>query len=108
MSEVQTTEYAKSLAVAQALRETVEQKKTELEMLEQETANAKKAFRTAFEYWTEMQPIMLTVDYFTLAAARANARFNATGQDELTRRLVNAVLDYLDYKATSSGQELSE
>ena len=98
------TAYSKSMDIAKALMETAGTKQTELEKMEQETANAKKAFRTAFDYWTEMQPVALSADYFTLAVARANARYNAADQDELTRRLINAVLDYLEYTATQSNR----
>ena len=98
------TAYSKSMDVARALMEHTKTKETELERLERETANAKKAFRTAFDYWTEMQPVALSADYFTLAVARANARYNAADQDELTRRLINAVLDYLEYTATQSNR----
>lgn len=104
MNTATQTAYGKSIEIAKTLMESAQTKQTELEQLEQETGNAKKAFRTAYEYWVEMQPVALSADYFTLAVARANARYNAADQDELTRRLINAVLDYLEYTATNNGQ----
>ena len=103
MTEAQTA-YSKSIDVAKALMASAQHKQTELEKMEQDTTNAKTAFRTAFEFWKEMQPVSLTADYFTLAVTRANARYNATNQDELTRRLIYAVLDYLEYMATANNQ----
>ena len=105
MNTATQTAYGKSIEIAKTLMESAQTKQTELEQLEQETGNAKKAFRTAYEYWVEMQPIMSTVDYWTMAALRADARYNASNQDELTFRLISTVLDYLEKKFTKSQQD---
>ena len=99
MSEQHKTAYEQSIAAAQELMNGVKKEQSELERAEKERKAAKAAFRTAYEYWEEMQPVMNTVDYFTLAAAKCNERFNNAGQDRLAQLLLKAVFDWLEWKA---------
>ena len=106
MSEAKQTAYDRSLTVAQALMASVQKQKTDLERMEQETAEVKQAFRTAYEYWQEMQPVNLSCDYFTLAGSRADTRFNTAGQGKMVELLLCAVLEWLEWKAVQSAGDL--
>ena len=55
----------------------------------------KAAFRTAFDYLTEMWPPTNSADYFTLAAVRADARCAAVNNDELARKMLVLILEYI-------------
>lgn len=104
MSEAAQTAYGKSIAVAQALMASAQKQMTDLERMEQENANVKKAFRTAFEYWADMQPFVPSVEFFQVAADKMKERFNESNQDSLTESLLHAVYDYFNDMAASQKQ----
>ena len=93
------TAYATSLQSARSLMQSVQMEQSELERAEKERKAAKVAFRTAYEYWEEMQPVTNSADYFTLAATKCNERFNNAGQDRLAQLLLKAVFDWMEWKA---------
>lgn len=99
MSEAPTTAYAQSIAAAQELMNGVKKEQSELDSAEKERKAAKAAFRTAYEYWEEMQPVTNSADYFTLAATKCNERFNNAGQDRLAQLLLKAVFDWMEWKS---------
>ena len=100
MSEAAQTAYGKSIAVAQALMASAQKQMTDLERMEQENANVKKAFRIAFEYWADMQPFMPSAEFFQVAADKMKERFNESNQDVLTENLLHAVYAYFDRMAS--------
>lgn len=99
MSEAIANAYTQSQQAGRALMQSVQMEQSELERAEKERKAAKVAFRTAYEYWEEMQPVTNSADYFTLAATKCNERFNNAGQDRLAQLLLKAVFDWLEWKA---------
>ena len=93
------TAYEQSQQAGRALMQSVQMEQSELDSAEKERKAAKAAFRTAYEYWEEMQPVTNSADYFTLAATKCNERFNNAGQDRLAQLLLKAVFDWLEWKA---------
>ena len=60
------------------------------------TALHKYAFRTAYEFLTEMWPPVNTEDYWTVAATKMKDRFNAAKQDYLAEHMLITVYKYLE------------
>jgi hypothetical protein len=52
-----------------------------------------------------MWPPTLSQDYFTLAAAKCNERFNQSGQDKLTHELLLGVFNYLETAAAEATKQ---
>ena len=101
MSEAVQTAYSKAISVAQALMATAQEHMSDIERMEHETASVKKAFRTAFDFWTEMQPFVPSEEFFQVAASKMKEHFNESGQDALTTDLLMAVYAYYDRRARS-------
>lgn len=99
MSEAIANAYTQSQQAGRALMQSVQMEKSELELAEKERKAAKAAFRTAYEYWEEMQPVTNSADYFTLAVTKCNERFSNAGQDRLAQLLLKAVFDWMEWKA---------
>lgn len=59
----------------------------------------KAAFRTAYEYFEQMQPVRSDVDFWMVAAKRANEKYNEAGQSSLAQALILAVFSWMDTEA---------
>lgn len=99
MSDTATTAYAQSKQAGIALMQSVQAEQDKIDQMNRIKAVHKHAFRTAFDYLAEMWPPSLSADYFTLAAAKCNERFNLSGQDKLTHELLMGVFNYLEAAA---------
>ena len=101
MSAVTTMQQQAADAIRQSLTEAEQSVATE----QQKASMHKHAFRTAFDYLAEMWPPVLSADYFTLAAAKCNERFNQSGQDKLTHELLMGVFNYLEAAAMEDNKQ---
>lgn len=90
------TAYEQSQQAGRALMQSLAQAEQSVATEQQKTAMHKYAFRTAFDFLAEMWPPVLSQDYFTVAAAKCNERFNQSGQDKLTHELLMGVFNYLE------------
>ena len=90
------TAYEQSQQAVRALMQSLAQAEQSVTTEQQKVATHKYAFRTAFDFLAEMWPPTLSQDYFTLAAAKCNERFNQSGQDKLTHELLLGVFNYLE------------
>jgi len=61
------------------------------------------AFRSAYEYLQEMWPPVNSVEFFQVAAAKGNERFNNSNGNKLLQKLLVAVLSYMEDEITSNG-----
>lgn len=91
-----TTAYEQSQQAGRTLMQSLAQAEQSVATEQQKTAMHKYAFRTAFDFLAEMWPPVLSADYFTVAAAKCNERFNQSGQDKLTHELLLGVFNYLE------------
>ena len=105
MSEAIANAYAQSQQAGRALMQSLAQAEQSVATEQQKTAMHKYAFRTAFDYLAEMWPPVLSADYFTLAAAKCNERFNQSGQDKLTHELLMGVFNYLEAAAVEENKQ---
>ena len=61
------------------------------------------AFRSAYEFLQEMWPPVNSVEFFQVAAAKGNERFNSSNGNKLLQKLLVAVLSYMEDEITSNG-----
>ena len=61
------------------------------------------AFRSAYEYLQEMWPPVNSVEFFQVAAAKGNERFNNSDGNRLLQKLLVAVFEYLETEVTTNG-----
>ena len=90
------TAYEQSQQAGRALMQSLARAEQSVATEQQKTAMHKYAFRAAFDFLAEMWPPVLSADYFTVAAAKCNERFNQSGQDKLTHELLLGVFNYLE------------
>ena len=58
---------------------------------------------TAYEYLQEMWPPVNSVEFFQVAAAKGNERFNNSDGNRLLQKLLVAVFEYLETEVTTNG-----
>ena len=105
MSEISTNAYTQSMQAGRALMQSLVNAEQTVATEQQKVATHKYAFRTAFDFLAEMWPPTLSQDYFTLAAAKCNERFNQSGQDKLTHELLLGVFNYLETAAAEATKQ---
>ena len=99
------TAYEQSQQAGRMLMQSLAQAEQSVATEQQKAAMHKYAFRTAFDFLAEMWPPVLSADYFTLAAAKCNERFNQSGQDKLTHELLLGVFNYLEKAAAEATKQ---
>ena len=101
MSETAANAYTQSMQAARALMAAAEAEEARTRTAEELKRQHKLAARIWYDLLEELDPPVNTADWWTLCADRMNEAYNRSGQDELVRVTLLALMEYLERKATN-------